>query len=51
MVEVSTWHVGDTRGSGIVSSASDVLCMSVMRGMRSWWSMCLARGGLGVEEG
>ena len=36
---MSTGHenVGGTRGSGIVSSASDVLGMSVMRG--SWWSV------------
>ena len=26
-------HVGGTRGSGIVSSAADVLWMSVVRGM------------------
>ena len=32
-------HVGGTRGSCIVSSASAVLWMSVVRGMRSWWSM------------
>ena len=30
---VSAGHVGGTRGSGIVSSAADVLCMSVVRGM------------------
>ena len=29
MVVVSAWHVGGTGGSGIVSSAADVLCMSV----------------------
>ena len=29
----STGHVGDTRGSGIVTSASDVLWMSVVHGM------------------
>ena len=28
------WHVGGTRGSGIVSSVAYVLWMSVMRGMR-----------------
>ena len=27
------WYVGGTRGSGIVSSAADVLWMSVVRGM------------------
>ena len=31
---VSVWHVGGTRWSGIVSSAADVLWMSVVRGMR-----------------
>ena len=30
---VSAWHVGGTRGSGIVSSVADVLWMSVVRGM------------------
>ena len=30
---VSTWHVGGTRGSGVVSSEADVLWMSVVRGM------------------
>ena len=30
---VSVGHVGGTRGSGIVSSAVDVLWMSVVRGM------------------
>ena len=33
MDEVSAGHVGGTRGSGIVSSAADVLWMSVVRGM------------------
>ena len=28
------WHVGGTCGSGIVSSAADVLWMSVVHGMR-----------------
>ena len=36
---VITGHVGDTRGSGIVFSAADMLWMSVVRGMMSWWSM------------
>ena len=31
---VSEGHVGGTRGSGIVSSATDVLWMSVVCGMR-----------------
>ena len=30
---VSAGHVGGTRGSGIVSSAADVLCVSMVRGM------------------
>ena len=30
---VSAGHVGGTRGSGIVSSAADVLCMSMVSGM------------------
>ena len=32
---VSAGHVGGTRGLGMVSSAADVLWMSV----GSWWSM------------
>ena len=49
---VSAAHVGDTRGSGSVSSA--VLWMSVVRGMRGVdgvckMCMCLARGGVGVS--
>ena len=52
----SAGHVGDTRGSGIVSSAADVLWMSVVRGMRGVdgvceMCMCLARGGVGEEGG
>ena len=55
MVVVSTGHVCGTPGSGIVSSAADVLCMSVVRGMRGVSEvydmfMCLARGGVGGEE-
>ena len=30
---VSAGHVGGTRGSGILSSADDVLWLSVVRGM------------------
>ena len=30
---VSAGHVGGTRGSGIVSSAADMLWMNVVRGM------------------
>ena len=56
MVVGSEWHVGGTRGSGIVSSAADVLWMSVVRGMRGVGGlyemcMCLARGGVGGEGG
>ena len=38
---MSAGHVGGTRGSCIVSSAADVLWMSVVRARdeRSWWSM------------
>ena len=48
MVVVSAGHVGAIRGSGIVSSASDVVGISVVRGMRGAGGvgemcMCLAR--------
>ena len=48
---VSAGHVGGTRGSGIVSSAADVLWMSVVREMRGVGRVCetciyLARGGV-----
>ena len=33
VVVVSAWHVGGTPGSGIVSSAANVLRMSVVCGM------------------
>ena len=51
---VTAWHVGGTRGSGIVYSAADVLWISVVCGMRGVGGvcemcMCLARGGVGVE--
>ena len=51
---VSAWHVGGTRGSGIVSSAADILWMSVVSGTRGFGGvcemcMCLARGGVGGE--
>ena len=59
VVMVNAWHVGGTRGSGItttdiVSSAADVLWMSVVRGMIGVGGvceicMCLARGGVGGE--
>ena len=47
-------HVGVTRGSGIVSSAPDVLGMSVVRGMRGVGGVCeicmrLARRGVNSE--
>ena len=53
---MSTGHVGGTRGLGIVSSAADVLWMSVVRGMRGVGGvhemcMCLARGGEGIRVG
>ena len=46
-------HVGGTRGSGILSSAADVLWISVVRGMKGVGEvceMCLARGGVGGED-
>ena len=51
---VSTGYVGGTRGSGIVSSAVDVLWMSVVRGMRGvggvcGMCMCLVWCGVGGE--
>ena len=56
MVEVNAGHeyVDGTRGSGIVSSASDMLGMSVVRGMNGLGGvcemcMCLTRGGVGGE--
>ena len=53
---MSAGHVGGTRGSGIVSSAANVLRMSVVRGMMGVgrvceMSMCLARGSVGGEGG
>ena len=49
---VSAGHVGGTRCSGIVSSAADVLWMSVVPGMRGVdgvceMCMCLTLGGVG----
>ena len=46
--------MGGTRDSGIVSSASDVLWINVVRGRRGVGGvcemcMCLARGGMGGE--
>ena len=40
VVVVSAGHVGGTRGSGIVSRASDMLGMSVGRGMRGDGEVC-----------
>ena len=53
-VVVSARHVCGKRGPGIVSSAADVLWMSVVREMRGVGGvcemcMCLARGGVGRE--
>ena len=52
----SVGHVGGTRGSGIVSSAADVLGMSVVRGLRGVAGVCetcmrLTRGSVEGEEG
>ena len=38
---VSAGHVGGTRGSGIVSSAADVLWMSVVRGVLVEYVRCV----------
>ena len=51
---VSAGHVCGTHGSGIVSSAADVLWMSVVSGVREVvevceMGMCLARGGVDGE--
>ena len=50
---MSLGHVGGTRDSGIVSSACDLLWMSVVHGMRGVCEICicLARGGVGGEGG
>ena len=51
VVVVSAWHVGGPSGSGTVSSASDVLWTSVVRGMRGVGGvceMCLCFGCSGV---
>ena len=51
---VNTWHVGGTRGSGIVSSAAHVLVMSVVRGMRGVGGVldvCLCCGAVGGVGG
>ena len=56
MFVVSARHVYGTHGLCSVSSAANVLWMSVVRGMRVVGEvceicMCLARGGLGGEGG
>ena len=56
MVVASAGRVACTPGSGIVSSAADVLGMSVMCGMRGVgvvceMCICLARGGVGGDRG
>ena len=50
MVVVSA-YMGGTRSSGVLSSASDVLEISVVRGIGGVCDMCmcLARGGVGGE--
>ena len=48
MVLVSASHVGDARGSGIVSSTADVLWMRRIGGVCEM-CMCLARCGVGVD--
>ena len=55
MVAASAGHAGSTRDSGIVSSAADILWMSVVRGMRRVGGvcevcMCLAQGCVGGED-
>ena len=44
-------YMGGTHGSGVLSSARDVLEMSVVRGVSGVCDMCmcLARGGVGGE--
>ena len=54
LIVVTAWHVGGTRGSGIVSSTTDVVGMSVVRGLRGVgrvceMCMCLARSGVGRD--
>ena len=46
---VSEGHVGGTCGSGMVSSAADVLWMRGV-GEVCEMCMCLARGGVGLEQ-
>ena len=54
VVVVGAGHVSGTRGSGILSSAANVLWMSVVRGMRGDGGVCemcmrLAWGGVGAD--
>ena len=51
MVVVSAGHVGGTCGLGIVSSAADVLWMSVVRGMRGVGGVCVWLGAAWVVSG
>ena len=50
-VSAGNTYVGGIRGSCILSSAGDVLVMSVVRGMRrvGEMCMCLVLGGVGGE--
>ena len=48
---VNAGNVGGTRGSSIVSSAADVLGMSVMTRVFVEMCMCLARSGVVGEGG
>ena len=52
-VVVVSAYIGGTRGSGILSSAGDVLEVSVVRGVGGVCDMCmsLAWGGVGGVEG
>ena len=53
MVVVSVGHVGSSCGSGIVSSTTDVLWMSVVHGMRGIGGVCVCvwLGTAWVERG
>ena len=52
-VVVVSAYMGGTRGSGVLSSACDVLEMSVVRGVGGVCDMCmwLTRGGVGGVGG
>ena len=47
---VSVGNVGDTRGSGMVSIAADVLWMSVVHGMRGVGGVCVWLGAAWVKR-